>query len=297
MPQEGPWVVDLIETNKEKLLKVAVMGEIVHPIGRRFYSTTWDGSVKVSLGMDGITYNVRVGDPVFGWVSADHVEPGVSLVNKNEVYDVAFGTLSCIGNEAKVVSGEAKGSLGYVTGKHSNLLAWFRDEDIAKMAIGDKVQVKVWGVGLKIHGFDDVKVEKIDPELLESMGITVEKGRLVVPVSKELPAYIMGSGIGHWPVAEYVDYDIQTTCPEAISELGLGDLRLGDVVALQDQYCGYGRGYLKGAMTIGVVIHGASDIAGHGPGVNPVITCMGGKVVPRIDSGANIARYLGIRGG
>ncbi|HEX9914452.1 MAG TPA: DUF4438 domain-containing protein, partial [Candidatus Bathyarchaeia archaeon] len=72
---------------------------------------------------------------------------------------------------------------------------------------------------------------------------------------------------------------------------------LGDVVALQDQYCGYGRGYLRGAMTIGVVIHGASDIAGHGPGVNPVITCRGGEVKPLIDPGANIARHLGIGGG
>jgi hypothetical protein len=289
-------MVGSIQTNKDKLLKVAVMGEIVHPIGRKFYSTTWDGSIKVSLGMDGITYNVKIGDPVFGWVSADHVEPGVSLVNKNEVYDVAFGTLSCIGNEAKIVTGDAKGSKGYVTGKHSNLLAWFRDQDIEKMAIGDKVQVKVWGVGLKINGFDDVKIEKIDPNLLESMHITNKNGKLVVPVVKELPAYIMGSGIGHWPLAEMVDYDIQTTCPEAINELGLEDLKLGDIVALRDQYCAYGKGYLKGAMTIGVVIHGASDIAGHGPGVNPVITCRNGEVLTQIDSGANIANYLGVNG-
>jgi hypothetical protein len=165
-----------------------------------------------------------------------------------------------------------------------------------KMAIGDRVQVKVWGVGLRIHGFDGVKVEKIDPLLLESTGITAEKGQLIVPVAEEIPAYIMGSGLGHLPVAEYVDYDIQSTCPDAVKELGLEDLRLGDVVALRDQYCGYGRGYLRGAMTIGVVIHGASDIAGHGPGVNPILTCRAGEVKPTIDREANIAKYLNIGG-
>jgi hypothetical protein len=97
-------------------------------------------------------------------------------------------------------------------------------------------------------------------------------------------------------VAEYVDYDIQSTCPDAVKELGLEDLRLGDVVALRDQYCGYGRGYLRGAMTIGVVIHGASDIAGHGPGVNPILTCRAGEVKPTIDREANIAKYLNIGG-
>jgi hypothetical protein len=254
-----------MKTNKDHLLKIAVSGEIVHPIGRKNYSTTWDGSIKISLGMDGITYNVQVGDPCYGWASADHVEPGVSLINKNEVYDFAFGTLSCIGNEAKAISGESKGAKGYVTGKHSNLLAYFNEEDINKMAISDQVQVKVWGVGLRIHGYKGVKVMKIDPSLLESMGVKEENNKLIVPVAKELPAYIMGSGIGYWPIAEYVDYDIQTTCPEAIAELKLEELRLGDVVALRDQYCGYGRGYYKGAMTIGIVIHGASDIAGHGP--------------------------------
>jgi hypothetical protein len=289
-------VVKYIETNKDSLLKVAVSGEIVHPRGRKYYSTTWDGSTKISLGMDGITYNVRVGDPVFGWASADHVEPGVSIVNKNKEHDLALGTLSCIGNKARVISGDAKDSHGYVTGKHSNLLAWFKDEDIEKMAIGDKIQVKVWGVGLQIEGFEKVKVMKIDPILLESIGINIEKDQLVVPVTKRIPSYVMGSGLGHWPVSEYVDYDIQTTCTDTIDELGLRDLRLGDLVALIDQYCGYGRGYLKGALTIGVVVHGASDIAGHGPGVNPVLTCKNGEIITRIDYGSNIEYYLNLMG-
>jgi len=285
----------MITTNKDRLLKIAVMGEIVHPAGRKYYSTKWDGTPKISLGMDGMKYDVRIGDPVFRWASADHVEPGVSLINKNESYELAFGILSCIGNEAVVVNGEAKGAKGYVTGKHTNILAYFNKADIEKMVIGDKIQIKVWGVGLEIQGFDEVKVQKIDPNLLESIVNGIPGKKLVVPVTKELPAYIMGSGLGHMPIAEYVDYDIQTTCPEAINELHLDELRLGDIVALKDQYCAYGRGYMKGATTIGVIIHGASDIAGHGPGVNPILTTLNNDIETQIDKRANIAYYLGIR--
>jgi len=39
------------------------------------------------------------------------------------------------------------------------------------------------GVGLKIEGFEDVRVNKLSPKLLENMGITIENGRLVVPIS------------------------------------------------------------------------------------------------------------------
>jgi hypothetical protein len=126
------------------------------------------------------------------------------------------------------------------------------------------------------------------------MGVEKDGGSLVVPVTLVVPPQIMGQGVGERPT-EFGYWCIQTTCPESVKEYGLRRLRIGDVVALQDQFCGYGRGYLKGATTIGVVIHGASDIAGHGPGVNPVITCRNGEVKPLIDHEANIARHLGLR--
>ncbi len=91
------------------------------------------------------------------------------------------------------------------------------------------------------------------------------------------------------------DYDIQTTCPETVEALGLKKLRLGDVVAIENHYDYYGRGRYEGAVTIGVVIHGWSDYAGHGPGVNPVLSALPGKIKTRIEPDANTAYYLGIR--
>ena len=288
----------MIETNKDKLVKIAVLGEIVSPTSGP-YRTTWDGKPKMSIGGGGIKYNLKVGDPCFGWANGDHVEPGVVLQGKEKPSpgDCALPILSCIGNEAVVMTGDAAGAKGFYVGRHAGAhdMVWFPDEVLEKLCIGDKVQVKACGVGLKIKGFEDVKVNKCDPSLLEKLGIIVESGKLVVPVVGEFPGFLMGSGIGSAPIVESVDYDIQTTCPDAIKKYGIDKLRLGDVVALKDQYDVYGRGYYKNALTVGVVIHGMSDYSGHGPGVDPILSTKDGKIVTRIEPNANIAYYLGIR--
>lgn len=288
----------MIETNRDKLIEMAVQGEIISPSSIS-YRATWDGQPKLALGMGGIKYNLRVGDSCFGWASGDHVEPGVTIQGKERPSpsECALALFACIGNEASVVSGEGKGARGVFTGRHagSDDIVWFGEEDLEKLAIGDKVQVRAHGVGLRIKGYDDVRVNKCSPKLLESLGIEVVDGRLVVPVVKEVPGFLMGSGIGFWPLVEPVDYDIQTTDPKAVKKYGLETLRLGDVVALRDQLCINGRGYYKGALTVGVIIHGASDYSGHGPGVNPILSTKDGRLGTRLEPDANIALYLGLR--
>jgi hypothetical protein len=127
------------------------------------------------------------------------------------------------------------------------------------------------------------------------MDIGEVNGKLVAPVVKEIPGYLMGSGVGFSRNTEPVDYDIQTNDPNAIKKYGLESLRLGDIVALKDQLCINGRGYYKGAITIGVIIHGASDYAGHGPGVNPLLSTKEGRLVTKLAPDANTALYLGLR--
>lgn len=287
-----------MQTNKDRLLKVAVMGEIVSPSSTT-YRAQWNGEPKLSVGMGGIKYNLKVGDPCFGWAAGDHVEPGVTIRGKDRPNpsDCALAILSCIGNEAVAVSGEGKGSKGVYTGRHagSDDMVWFGDNDLEKLAIGDKIMVRAIGVGLKIEGFDDVRLNKCSPRLLESMGVEIVGEKLSVPVVKEVPSFLMGSGIGFSPISEPIDYDIQTTDPKAVEKYGLRSLRLGDVVALRDQLCINGRGYYRGALTIGVIVHGASDYAGHGPGVNPILTTSSGRITTRMEPNANIAYYLGVR--
>jgi len=286
-----------LKTNKDKLITTAVEA-VVHPAGSRRYSTTYDGKPKLSIGMASINYTVSLGDPTYGWASADHVEPDVTIQGRDQsrAVECAIAILACIGNEAKVISGDAKGAEGFYIGRHagSDDLVWLPKDVLEKLAIDDKIQVKAQGVGLKIENFEDVRVNKLSPKLLENMGIRIKGDQLEIPVVMEVPGHIMGSGLG-WPFIENLDYDIQTTCPEIVEEYDLKKLRLGDIVAIRDHYNYYGNGRYEGAVTIGVCIHGFSDFAGHGPGLNPILSALPGKIKTKVDPHANVAYYLGIR--
>lgn len=283
-----------MKINKNRLIKMAVMAEIVPPSMGGNYSVDFDGNPRVSLGMYGVKYNVTVGDSVYDYESIEHLEPGLSIRNFEPGQSAALDVLACIGNTVTVKSGEARGAKGYIIGKHVSFLVWLNDEDQQKVGIGDKLQVTGWGAGLEVDGFEDkVKVNKIDPELLEKMGIILENGKLIVPVVAEFPAHIMGSGYGMTP---NVDYDIQTTVSDdVIEELGIKKLRYGDVVLLKDQLNWWGRGYFKGAVTIGIICHGWSYHAGHGPGVTTIMSSKTGIITPKLDPDANISYYLGIK--
>lgn len=287
-----------MKTNKDSLIITAVQG-VIQPPSSRGYSVTWDGSPKLSVGTASISYTIQVGDLAFGQASADHIEPGVTIQGRDRAVpsECALAILACIGNEAKVVSGDAKGAKGVYTGRHagSDDMVWFPKDVLEKLALLDRVQIKACGIGLEIEDFEDVRVNKTSPRLLNNMGLSEIDGQLVVPVTKEVPGFLMGSGIGSDPCVETNDYDIQTTCPEYVDEYGLKEIRLGDVVAIRDHYCRYGRGRYEGAMTIGVVIHGWSDSSGHGPGVNPVLSALPGRIRTKKDPHANIAYYLGLR--
>jgi len=286
-----------LKTNADELIMTAVQG-VVQPPGGGGYSTSYDGKPVQDIGMGSINYTVSLGDSAYGWANADHVEPDVTFQGRERQspWDCALAILACIGNEAEVISGEAAGAKGFYIGRHagSDDLVWLAKEAVEKLALNDKIQVKARGVGLKIKGFEDVRVNKLSPELLGKIGITVEDGQLVVPVVMEVPGYIMGSGLG-FQFIEALDYDVQTTCPEVVEEFGLKKLRLGDLVAIRDHYDAYAPGRYEGAVTIGIVIHGFSSDSGHGPGLNPVLSALPGRIKTRLDPNANTAYYLGLR--
>ncbi|MFC1554551.1 DUF4438 domain-containing protein [candidate division KSB1 bacterium] len=287
----------VLKTNKDNLITTAVQG-VVQPARSRGYRTTYTGAPKLGIGMASINYSVSMGDLAYGWANADHVEPDVTIQGRDQSSPsaCALAILACIGNEAKVVSGDASGSLGIFVGRHagSDDLVWFPKEVMERLALNDKIQIKAQGVGMKIEGFEDVRINKVSPDLLENLGIRIEGDQLVVPIVLAVPGHIMGSGIGG-SFLENVDYDIQTTCPEVVEKYDLKKLRLGDLVAITDHYDFYGRGRYEGAVTVGVIIHGWSDYAGHGPGVNPILSALPGRIKTVIDPESNIVYPLGIK--
>jgi len=293
----------MLRTNVDKLVKISVVGEVASPVyGGAIYKISAQGDPVVLPGVGGITYNVRVGDLACGW-EADHVEPGVSIENKENDSrfgrgaNTAFNVLSCVGNEAIVVTGDAKGAKGVVTGKHGGIehvLVDFQPETLEKLLLGDKILAKAFGVGLKLLDFPDIKVMNMDPRFLEALDPKPSGEKLEVPVTHVIPAAIMGSGLGANQTYSG-DYDIQLFDENVRKEFGLGDLRLGDVVAIKDADHSYGRIYKRGAMSVGIVVHTNCVSSGHGPGVTTLFTSSTGKIIPRIDVKANIASILGLR--
>ena len=293
----------MLRTNVDKIVKMSVMGEVASPVvGRSVYNVSATGTPSVLPGVGGITNNVRVGDLACGW-EADQVEPGVSVENKEndarygQGANAAFNILSCVGNEAVVVSGDAKGAKGVVTGKHGGIehvLVDFQPETLEKLMLGDKVLVKAFGVGLKLLDFPDVKAMNMDPSFLKALKPKAQGDKLEVPVTHMVPAAIMGSGLGANQTFSG-DYDIQLFDEKVIEQYGLEDLRLGDLVAIIDADHSFGRIYRQGAITVGIVVHTNCVTAGHGPGVTSLFTSSSGKIIPRMDAKANIAKLLKLR--
>ena len=114
-----------------------------------------------------------------------------------------------------------------------------------------------------------------------------------MPVVATIPAHIMGSGAELTP--EFVDQDLMTGDRAALAELGIDQLRLGDLVAVMDTDHRFGRGFKSGGVTIGLIMHGDSVMTGHGPGCQDLLVCAHGEIEPVIDPDANIANLLGIR--
>jgi len=293
----------MLKTNAEKLVRMSVIGEVASPVvGRSVYNVSATGTPSVLPGVGGITYNVRVGDLACGW-EADHVEPGVSVENKEndarygQGANAAFNVLSCVGNEAVVVSGDAKGAKGVVTGKHGGIehvLVDFKLETMEKLVLGDKILVKAFGVGLKLTDFPEVKAMNMDPSFLIALDPKAQGDKLEVPVTHMVPAAIMGSGLGSNQTFSG-DYDIQLFDEKVVEQYGLEDLRLGDLVAIIDADHSFGRIYRQGAITVGIIVHTNCVTAGHGPGVTSLLTSASGKIIPRMDAKANVAKLLNLR--
>lgn len=287
----------MVKMNKENLLEVALVGEVTHTSMHPSYTTTWDNQPLLGVGKGGIVYNVKVGDPCFGWEQGEKVEPGVSAdgIGKDAEKN-SFRQFSNIGNRVRVVNGEAKGAwgtvvgkVGYLPGRAHHVVMNFGEDTLEKLTIGDKVQIKSHGVGLKLLDHPGVYARSCSPALIEAWGLGEDDGKLVVPVTKIVPADFVGQGHGGSP-PEANNWEIQTQSPDAVEHVK--GLCFGDMVLLKDILSAWGRGYYEYGATVGVVSSGPSQSLGQGIGVTTLLTCKGGEFVPQMDPGANLKRML-----
>lgn len=283
-----------MKINKNQLVMQSVQGRVHHPVmSGSGYRVGFDGWGRIPMATGGITYNYAIGDSCMN-IMGDHIEPGVSMKNADERENAAMMAFACVGNQAKVISGEAAGSIGYVTGKHGGIdhvMVYYPRAVLDKMNIDDKILIRAYGQGMKIIGHEDIQMMNIDPDLFEQLPIQEHDGILEVPVVTSIPACLMGSGLGSSTMMTG-DYDIMTQDKEANAKYGINDLKFGDFVLIEDHDNHNGPHYLKGAVSIGVIVHSDSYTSGHGPGVTIIMSGKTSNIKGIKDASANIANYL-----
>jgi Domain of unknown function (DUF4438) len=293
-----------LAVNHRELVAATVLGQIAHPVGRATaYRIGQDGAPRVLPGTGGITLNFRIGDPCVG-LAGDHIEPGVSLHNNDrEVIGLRAGpnlalmTYACVGNRARVTTGPCTGATGLVTGKHggvNHVMVDFPTEVLARLRIGDRMQITSIGLGLRLTDWPELAVSNCAPELLRRMGLRVRRGRLVVPVTHLVPGALIGSGLGKDTVWRG-DFDIQLFDPVIRRRYRLDRLRFGDLVLVRQIDARFGPAWRGDRATVGVIVHGDSTVSGHGPGVCPLLTGPATLLTPRFAPHANLAVLFGVR--
>ena len=287
-----------LKTNEKKVVEFLLQCKPGMPFGSFGWGVDNSGKGFKLPSIGGITLNVQVGDSAFG-LAGDHIEPGVSCCTsqdkRNDHPNRSLQYLGCVGDQAKIISGKAKNSKGVVIGHHGgseHLIIDFPRSVKEKMTYDDNIMIKSAGQGLELIDYPEIKLWNLNPALLKKLKIKVKKGKLQVPVTTLVPAACMGSGVGSMP--DTGDYDIMTSDELTNKKYKLDKIRFGDFVALIDHDNTFGRTYLQGAVTIGIVIHSDCLFAGHGPGVTTLMTCKSSEIEPVISPKANIADLLKI---
>jgi len=261
----------MLTTNKKNLVRFALKGEITLPVGDP-YEVDTTGKVSYSAPAGGINYDFKLGDSCYG-MKAIMPLPGVAAAASNSAHSSVFKASACIGNEVKVLSGEAKGSIGTVIGKSmAGVAVKFDDEVLEKLVPGDGLLIKANGIGLEVEGHPELIVANCSPEFFDKLNITEENGRFRVPVTCIVPKQFKGGrGVGG-RFGMMTTTSIMVNDFEEAKKYGLDKLRVGDIVLLEDFYSDTGHSPVEGAVTIGVVCTGDSVHAGCGPMVLSLVS-------------------------
>jgi len=243
--------------------------EVMHPQHRGQLGVDWRDRPVALPGMAGVCRNLRLGSPAFGW-AVDHGEPGASVGSPDPLQHLAVQVLACVGNRVRVTGGRARGATGSVIGTHAFVLCDFAQEVLEQMAPGDAVVVEAEGQGLRLLDHPAVVLRNCSPSALDTLPTRSGAGRLEVGVRGVVPPQLMGAGLGM--SSEWANCDVMLQDPAVRSAHGLQDLCIGDLVAMPDQDHRFGRGYRRGHVAVGVVVHALGPVPGHGIGVVTLLT-------------------------
>lgn len=286
-------------TNASDLVAVSVAGRVANPafsgLPAEPYRLAADGTPFLWPTFGGIVYNVSVGDGAFGW-SGDCIHPSVSIAHPDANKNRGLNIFACVGNRATVVTGAAKGAVGTVTGKSGRfsdqVIIHFDRATREKLSVDDTIMVAAEGVGMSLPDHPGIALKSLDPGLFDRLPKEAVGGVLKMGVAATVPPHMVGAGAGL--TSEGGSLHIQSTDREELARHGLDRLRLGDVVAVADTDSRYNHGYLRGALSIGIVGQTDGPRAGYGPGLTIVMTAPEGQLGAFDAPQTNIADILGL---
>lgn len=251
-----------------KMVSVNLVGYVDQgEVGTEPYRVDRDGRPYVAVGDGGVVLGLELGAGVFDHCG-DHAAPGVCLVHPDQEAGHALVGLACLGNPVVVRSGDAVGRTGAVLGKRGGgqrVIVVFPQETLARLRPGDQVGLTSCGQGATapVRGVTQMNIA---PAALSLLGLATEGDRLEVGVRATLPSRLVGNGIGR-PMAMW-DLDLQVE-PDAEATRSL---RLGDLVAITDLDARTNAGFRLHWMSVGIVVHAASRLPGHGPGLTILLS-------------------------
>lgn len=288
-----------ISVNAKDLVSVSVGGAIVHPgfpgLPAEPYRLSADGRPFLLPTWGGIVYNVSVGDSAFGW-AADCIHPGISIKAADDMKNRGLTVFACVGNTAVVMTGRAQGAKGVVTGKSGRfseqLILHFPKSVRKEMSVGDQIVVRSVGIGMSVDGHPGVTCKSLSPTLFDVLAKRTNNGKMEIGVVATIPSHLVGAGAGL--SSDAGSLHIQSTDRAALAKAGLDTLRLGDIVAFEDTDSRYNHGYLRGAVSIGIVGQTDGPRAGFGPGVTVLMTAPQGELGCFPAPGANLKTLLNL---
>ena len=148
------------------------------------------------------------------------------------------------------------------------------------------------GVGMTLPDHPGIAIKSLSPRLFDLLPKKAEGEVLKIGVVATVPPHMVGAGAGL--TSEGGSLHMQSTDRAELAKHGLDKLRLGDVVAIADTDSRYNHGYLRGAMSIGIVGQTDGPRAGYGPGLTVVMTAPEGQL-GAYDAPTNIADLLELR--
>jgi len=286
-----------MKTNENLLVNVSVMGSVCQPnfqsLPAEPYRLDSNGNPFLLPSWGSVVHNVSVGDSAFGW-EADCIHPGVSIKYSNEAGNRGLNILSCVGNEAIIMSGDAKNAKGFVTGKSGRfseqVIVHFPKKIREKISINDKILIKSIGVGLKISDFENVFCKSLSPKLFNKMNVKISKNKMNIPVAHIIPEHLIGAGSGL--TSESGSLHIQTADNSEMKKHKLNNIKLGDIIYIENYDSSYQHGFLRNAWAVGIIGQTNGPRAGYGPGITILMSSKINNAKPKIETKANIVNYI-----